>query len=649
MFLIVQSAVIKSGALAGDAGIFVTTDKLVYGPGDKIGLNINVDSGEESLSGNLIISVYPPASPRAPERLSGEPVSQAVIDQEFRVSGQNGLLYETDVAKLSAGTGGFPVKISLVGEQGEMLSGTTWLAVVEPGARGPIDLVLLWTAGSPPERGPQGVFETIRLLERCRDEPRTPDSLLQHHEMAARYPNIRTTYAFEGSLLDQISDMSDGFALAAENGDIPGAGEDAPLEAAQLAASCLESLRDLAETGNAEIIATPYQFASLPLLAREGWADGSGQYRIGHDVLTSALALPAVPKGAYVPNLDLTTDSLRYVAATGGEYAVLAGSIRQSVAGRIQPGELLFRLRDLGGERITAIFADDDASAVLLGEAPDPNAFFAVLANAYRSTESPLVVAASPVSNPALTADDRARVYAELSLQPWIQTLTLGQAKNKYRPGTEPVTLQRYVDPLEEGYITRTYYQELARVHELFEAYRVAVDTDEPKLLELVKNMYTAESGYFLRPNASPEEANLGLAYLEHVNSFVEGELAGIEVKVKTPWLQRNAEGEALVTIQNGNHYPFNMRLVLAGEAVEFPGEGSQDIRLQPGSMEIRVPYRSEGWSGITASLESRGNSLVADSAGIRPVTSRVWIVLIAGLLATAGGASYYLFVMRRR
>ena len=84
-----------------------------------------------------------------------------------------------------------------------------------------------------------------------------------------------------------------------------------------------------------------------------------------------------MPRGAYAIGLDVTTDSLRYLAATGGEFTVLSGATRSFVQGRLPAGEPSYRLRDLSGERITAFFANDDASAALFSDTPDPAAFFA--------------------------------------------------------------------------------------------------------------------------------------------------------------------------------------------------------------------------------------------------------------------------------
>lgn len=635
-----------SGVLAQNAGIDITTSQLVYAPADKAVFNIALDSGGQSLSGDLILRVYPAASPADSEAFARPPLSESMVQAGLSVSGTAAVGYEASISDLKAGTGGFPVKVSLVQNGAEVLSGFSWLAVVDGGAHVPIDLVLVWTVGGPPQRDPQGVFTDSRLLERCQQEPRTPDSLMQHAELAGRYPRIKTTYAIEGALVDELFDMSDGFPAATGGGVRTLTGDSGE---AAIAGNCLESLRQLAAAENTELVSSPYVFASLPALAREGWDDGNGQYRISHDIVTGTLSLPGVPNGAYVPGLDLTTDSLRYVASTGGDYAVLAGSIRPFVVGPVKPGSATFRLRDLGGERITSLFAQDDASAALLGDNPDAGAFFAALANSYNSAEpARLVIAASPTANPSLSAEQRDRVYSELDRQGWINSLTLGQASGKYRPDTEPVTLQRYIEPI-SGYVAESYYQKLSSVHDLFEAYRRAVDTDEPELLAVVKNMYTAESGYFLASNVPPEQANQGLAYQDAVDGFVREELSKLTMDVQTPWMQKASGGDAEVVIVNNNPYPFNLELTVSGEDIDFPEGASQLLRLPTGRTQIKVPYEAKGWTSLSARLNSHGVSLAQDSAGVRLVTTRVWIVLIVAGAAVLGASAYFLFVVRRR
>lgn len=633
-------------ARAADARILVATDKSMYQPGDQVGFNISLDTVGQDLGGDLLIDVYPAASFLSASAFSAEPLSESTVKSDLSASGQENYSHEASVDDLKAGPGGFPVKVKLVRDGKEVLSGRTWLAVVDPGTHEPLDLALLWTVGGAPERGPDGAFTGTGKLDRCRANPRTTDSLLAHLDITKKYPAIKTVYAVDGILLDELTDMSDGFRVTDANGtrELPAGSPEAIS-----AGACLESLRSMAKSDNVEILSTLYAFSSLPILARDGWDDGNGQYRIGHDVVTEALDLPGVPRGAFISGLDLTTDSLRYISATGGDYAVLAGLLRQYVRGDLPGDAVTYRLRDLGGERITSFFANDDASIALFGDPADPAAFWAAIANAYVSPPpGHLVIAASFVPSPVLGADQRDRLYAEIAAQGWIKTVTLSEAQDQHRPGTQPMTLQRYIDPL-TGYVTSAYYDKLAEAHGLFEDYRLAVDNDEPELLRLVKNMYTAESAYYLRSNATPDEANQGLVYIDKVTDFVRQELKGLHVSVSVPRLQQTADGEAVITVTNDRLYPFNVELALSGSGVEFPEGDTQNLRLKTGSTEVRVPYRSAGWSHVEVELRSNGNALTSDSAGVHPVTTRVWIVTIVTLLALATGTLYVLLVVRRR
>ncbi|MBI5869972.1 MAG: hypothetical protein HZB44_03290 [Actinobacteria bacterium] len=634
-----------SGAPAGAAtgGITFTTDKLVYHPDETVSFTLALDSGGQSLSGDLVLTVYPAASLMDPNALNQTPLSETVMHKDYGFSGQASAAVSAEFKDLKAGTGGYPIKVSLKSGAEESLAGSGWLAIVDPAAREPLDLVLVWTVGSPPQRDQYGDFFSPGLVDRCRAEPRTTDTLIQHPELTQKFPDVRTTYAIEGSLLDQLEDLADGFDLS-EGDEETYYPADSP--ESRTVADCLAGFRFLGEAGNIEVLSTPFEYTSLPLLAKQGWNDGSSQYRIGGDVLSTSMELVSAPRGAYAPGLDITTDSLRYLAATGGEYTVLSGATRASVQGNLPEGEPSYRVRDLSGERLTVFFANDDAAAALFSDTPDPAAFFAVLANTYAGDALRLTIAASPSPNPILSAEERQRVYAAIDGESWLSTMTLSEAKQKYQPDTQPVTLLRYTDPA-TGYLSLNYYQRLDAVHGGYEAYRAGVDSETAEMQVLAKKMYTAESIYFISDSARPEAANLGLAYLDVIEQFTNSQFDRLRVEVDTPWLQSDSGGVARVRLFNGNPYAFTADLSLSGDGVEFPEGAGQRLRLEPGAIEIEVPFSSEGWSSIDARLESKGFTMAEDAAGIHLVTTRGWIVIIFTFAALIAGIAYAYIVTR--
>lgn len=630
-------------ALAADATLAISTDKYVYIPGDDITFEITINSGGQQVGGDLVLEVFPAAPPLSTELFTGEPLTSELIEADYSVNGEASISFGTDAATLGLDPGGYPVRVSISNEGEPPVAGDTWLAIVASGDRDPMDLVLLWTVGNPPERNAQGEFTSTALVDRCRSELGRPDSLLQHEDMASRFPDVRTVYAIEPALLDQLQDLADGFQLRQEDSLV-----DYPATSGEAAAAfaCLESLSNAAAADSTEVLSAPFAYTHLPLLAKEGWSDGSSQYRIGDDVLIKALMIPLEPSGAYVPMLDLTTDSLRYIAATGGEYAVLAGAIRSQVQGNTQAGTVSFRLRDVSGERITSFFAADGASAALLGTSPDVPTFFAALANAY-SEGGPLLIAAAAQPSPALTAAQREEVYAELAESAWLNTITMAEAKDKYRPDTEPVTLLRYIDPV-AGYISQSYFQRLSRTHAHYEDLRISLDTHEPVLQQLDRLLFTAESSYFAGEGADPAAANRGLEYLDEIERITDAEFRGLTIDVDTPWLQRAMNGSATINIENDSGHPFTVDLMLEGEGVQLTGNYESTVRVEPGKTQIVVPFITEGWNSLDASISSGDTVIAGDSAVIHPISGRVWIVIIVTLVALMAGLAYYFFVMRR-
>ncbi len=652
LLLALVTALIISGqsgyltrAQAAEAGLTVSTDKFLYHVGDTATFNIALNAGSRQLSGDLVLKVYPAASPASANATTGEPLTTLKIKRNYSLSGQDSVNFSAALSKLGVKPGGYPVRVSLEANGREQLGATCWLAVA-PGSGGqPLDLVLIWTVSAPPGQNPSGEFEDSSLLDRCRTTPRSPDTLLQHQDVQKKYPQVKTTYAIEPELLDELAAMAGGFNARTAGGVKPYPANSAEATAA---AGCLASLRQVA-SGGSEMLAAPYTYTNLTLLAKNGWDDGSGQFRVGDNALTSRLQLTQVPKGAYAPGLDVTTDSLRYLAATGHEYTVLPGSFRAAVESSPGlAGAASYRVRDIGGERITALFASDDASAALLGGKTDVAAFFASLANVYNNG-GPLVIAASTVPNPAISEQQRDQVYDIISHEPWLNTMTLADAVKKYPPSTEPATLLKYIDPV-SGYVSQTYYKKLEAAHESFEDYRAAVDPDEAAMIELTRKMFIAENDYWAGQGAQPQDTNRGFPYLDNIVSTVQTEFGRLSIGITLPWLQGSAGGEAQIAVHNGNHYPISADIVVEGNNIKFPQGADRRLTLPPGETDLEVPYHGSGWSRIKASIQSRGHVLADDSATIHPVSGRVWIMIAvaaAGLLA--GGLYYFLAVRRRR
>ncbi len=631
-------------AQSSPAAITAAPDQLVYQPGDDIDFTINVDPGGGSLSGDLVLEVFPPASPLDPTAFDAEPLADELVEADLDISSGQTILHATDTTTLGLDPGGYPVGFSLVGDEGEQLTGRTWLAVVAPDQREPLDLVMVFSLSGPPDRNASGEFISTGVLDRCGEDQGVAGSLLQPAELATGYPDVKTVYAIEPLLLDELQDMAGGFSLKRDDGssDYP----DSSPEAAD-ATACLQSLADAAAVDNTELLSTPFAYTNLPLLAKQGWSDGNGQYRIGDDVLSRTLMLSEEPDGGYAPGLEVTTDSLRYLAATGNDYTVLPASARSDMAGEGLEGAVSLRVRDISGERITVFFADEAASEALLGPAPDPAAFMAVLAQAYESGDAgPLLVAASTTPSPALDAGARGRVYQVLSQAGWVRTLTLAEARDKYRPDSEPVTLLRYIDPA-TGYLTRTYYERLSRAHGSFEDYKAAVDGHEPVLYDLSRLLFTAESDYLAGEDASPDDANRGLEFLNEVERVTGDEFSRLKVDVDTPWLQRRMSGTATITINNDSPHPFNVRLALEGDGVEFTEGYQEEVRAEPGATVMEVAFDTDGWNRLSASLSSGDTVIAENSAVIHPISGRVWIVIIVAAAALLAGIFYYMFVIR--
>ncbi|HDY69972.1 MAG TPA: hypothetical protein ENH54_03465, partial [Actinobacteria bacterium] len=90
ILLALISPLFTGGSLAqpADASMTVTTDELVYQPGDDITFSITIDTGGQALSGDLMLEVYPPASPRASDIFDGESLGDELIEAGPDLAGE---------------------------------------------------------------------------------------------------------------------------------------------------------------------------------------------------------------------------------------------------------------------------------------------------------------------------------------------------------------------------------------------------------------------------------------------------------------------------------------------------------------------------------------------------------------------------------
>src|SRR5665811_1026600 len=116
LFTLLLVVILSSSQPAGaaDGGITFTTDKLVYHPGDTALFTLVLDSSGQSLSGDLVLTVYPAASLTAPDVFSQVPLSVTEVHKDYSFSGEAAAAVSAEINDLKVGTGGFPVKVSLM-------------------------------------------------------------------------------------------------------------------------------------------------------------------------------------------------------------------------------------------------------------------------------------------------------------------------------------------------------------------------------------------------------------------------------------------------------------------------------------------------------------------------------------------------------
>ena len=166
-------------------------------------------------------------------------------------------------------------------------------------------------------------------------------------------------------------------------------------EAARNAAQALAAFKSTAGRENVQIVPGPYALPDLTMVARDGWPDGLDQMLLGKQLVQSVLGLPASPRGAYAPGLEMTTDSLGFFSGASIDYTVVMPDVARDLVETPTDLSQPVRARDRDNGRLTLFFADPRLRATLA--APwDANVFFAALAAELAAGKTgPFVVAAA--------------------------------------------------------------------------------------------------------------------------------------------------------------------------------------------------------------------------------------------------------------
>jgi len=273
-----------------------------------------------------------------------------------------------------------------------------------------------------------------------------------HVLMLKNHPSIRVTFNLQPSLLYQWNASMRSFSYNGTYEPFP-TGETTLAHDLSGVNASVAGYRELAQSGQAEILTSPFYHPLSAILVRLGWSDDLlAQIELGKNYTDSYMGVNAT--GMWTPEMGFTMGMVPIMQEAGIGYTVLdqanhfAGAMGPSANSSIfQP----FELDGANGTHIDVFFRDTQISDELTStwnDIPNPKVaasdFIAAVADVYRSSPGGVLTLASDGENPlisdgVISALDWNAIYGAIASQGWLQTSTLGSILSS-RPVTAKLT-----------------------------------------------------------------------------------------------------------------------------------------------------------------------------------------------------------------
>ncbi|OFW63001.1 MAG: hypothetical protein A2Y74_03985 [Actinobacteria bacterium RBG_13_63_9] len=527
-------------------------------------------------------------------------------------------------------------------------SGQVWVGKASARVT-PLDVSFVLPVSLGIHRDPTGAFFDRVLEEAVAPAETGSDSIRGLLALSDRFPEWNLTLAVEPILLTQLRDMADGYVYVDSAGNQVDVGENDLTT--QNASMALAELSDLVAHESVEIVVSPYTGADLGILAAEGWRDGLEQIQMGKQELQRTLELEAPLIGAYSPDLDLTGESLAYYADASIDHVVVDAELKASLGEDVGPGAVVARVQNTENDRITLIFASGEVSAVVT-EPWDVNVFSAAFAAELAASGKDALVVA-PASLSGLAPLSYLESLGELLTgTDWIATKPLQELVRAHSLGTRPI-LFKTAPGKPQGYIESALLVGLKSAHAAVTDLAAVADTTRTPVDAAHRLLYMAESGWWSRSGASPQQASIGLAFAAQAQAVAQGELGKVRFLGADSSLIAGGDGALELTVENAAEYPMTVVLQLSGDGVAFPDGERLQIELQPGRTEFTIGVvRGDGAHSFCASLMAGARVLDEISHSMRflgLMSILPWLIVVAGLVVVGGAYLTTRWYLRKR
>jgi len=631
-------------APAAAAQLNIEVDRGLSLIGDAVTLTITGAPSGQSTNALLVVRIGGPAEPSRVGQGDAQLPEAATLSQELNATGS----WTATVAlpaDIPNEPGAYLLTVQVISKGVTRAAGTVWLGKAAPRDQ-PLDVAFVWPVALGVHRDSNGAFFDQVLEDAVAPVSERPDGLRALLDSAGRFPGWRFTLAVEPILLTQLRDMADGYARLDASGTRQEVGNDEPV--VKNAGQTLAAFKELAGMESMEMAVGPYAGPALAMLAAEGWRDGFEQIQLGKQELQQALALGSTLTGAYSPDLDMTTESLAYYGRASIDHVVVDGRLAADLAEPVTDGVVAVRARDTENDRVTLVFADSRLRS-LMTPPWDTGVFFAGLAAELASgTREAMVI--TPGADFMLPPSSYLETIGEaVTRLYWVNTLTLTALLRAHAPATRPVLFSRNTAG-SSGYIEGSLLASLRAAHVVVSDLAAAADATRAPVERALRLLYTAESRWWSRPQTSPQEASIGLAYSEQAGVLAQGELDKVRFAGAGPTIVAGRRGVIKLAVDNGADYPLKVELQLSGDGLALPGGDRLEVELQPGRSEVPVNVaNAHGAHRLDVLLVAGRSTLDEWSHSVRFITVMTVLPWILAAAVVIGGAAYTAWRLRRR
>ena len=463
--------------------------------------------------------------------------------------------------------------------------------------------------------------------------------LTQQMQAIAARPGANLTLAPDPSLLDTLSDLSDGFDLVTPNGREHVGPNDL---AARQASDLLDEFRRAAASAG-EIASVPYVPVDLPSLAQHGMrTDALRQVTLGRSIEEQVLHRTPSAGLLVPPNLAFDTSSALALSPLGLTAIVLdPTTLPQKPVEPFQP-ELFGPSRPiaLSGTAMHALLPDEQIASRLAGTEQGVLAAQSIIAETASSyLELPsfgaerVLVIDSPVR---LAPTALAAAIDGLNSAPWVRMRSATDSLTVLMPEGATLPLPSLIRP-DQPFLgaARGARTELSILESILVLPLRNAD-------EYDRTVLAAESSEW---GAAP---TTGARLARQVRMTVLSILNGIQVGAGRRVTLTSKSGSVPVTVLNKNPFPVRLRIQVDSAKVGFPTGATRIIQVDPpnNTVDFTVRARAAGAFPLDVRLETPdGARIIARGS----VTLRSTAVSTVALLVVAGSTFFLLLAWARR